>query len=97
MTANHDLTLAPFRARLDAVDDQLARIVSERLAICAEVARTKRTLGIPMMQPDRVGKVCDAYAERGRMSNVDPKFMRALAELIIAEACRLEDEIIDQP
>jgi prephenate dehydrogenase len=95
MTANTDDVLASFRARIEAVDTKVAQLLAERFAICAEVAQVKRARQIPMMQPARVDAVCDAYAGRGVASGVNPDFMRSLAKLIIAEACRLEDEIID--
>jgi 4-amino-4-deoxyprephenate dehydrogenase len=94
-TANTDDILASFRARIETVDAKVAELMAERFAICAEVAQVKRTRQIPMMQPARVDAVCDAYARRGVTIGVNPDFMRSLAKLIIAEACRLEDEIID--
>ncbi|MFB7663214.1 chorismate mutase [Kitasatospora sp. NPDC056138] len=89
--------LQPFRDRLEVLDQQLAELVAARLAICCEVAEVKRANGIPMMQPDRVHKVRESYAARGRRLGLDQDFMRALATLLIDEACRLEDEIIDDP
>ncbi|MFD4636541.1 chorismate mutase [Lentzea sp. NPDC058436] len=89
-------SLRPFRSRIEELDEALAGIVAERLRVCAEVAAVKKNEGIPMMQPQRVAAVCDAYARRGRESGVSESFMRDMAMLIIGEACRLEDEIIDE-
>ncbi|TCO56096.1 chorismate mutase [Actinocrispum wychmicini] len=90
-----DAKLGPYRAELDALDTRLAELLAARLTVCARVAELKRAEGIPMMQPDRVARVRESYADRGRRLDLDPGFMRALAELIVAEACRIEDEIID--
>ncbi|WP_329791251.1 chorismate mutase [Lentzea sp. DG1S-22] len=91
-------SLRPFRSRIEKLDEALAEIVADRLRVCAEVAAVKKAEGIPMMQPQRVAAVCDAYARRGRESGVSESFMRDMAMLIIGEACRLEDEIIeDEP
>jgi chorismate mutase len=57
----------------------------------------KKAEGIPMMQPERVATVRSAYAERGRELGVSPDFMTRFAVLLIDEACRLENEIIDEP
>jgi chorismate mutase len=95
MTNNANDALSSFRARLDVLDAKIAGLVAERLTICAEVARVKKANGIAMMQPARVESVCDAYADRAVASGVHPAFMRSLARLIVAEACRLEDEIIE--
>ncbi|MFJ8568131.1 chorismate mutase [Streptomyces sp. NPDC093514] len=89
--------LQPFRERLEALDQQLAELVAARMAICCEVAEVKRANGIPMMQPNRVAAVREAYAARGERLDLSPDFMRSLATLLIDEACRLEDEIIDAP
>ncbi|MEU9163357.1 chorismate mutase [Streptomyces sp. NPDC048424] len=97
MNATPEDVLRPFRERLEALDGQLAELVAARLAICCEVAEVKRANGIPMMQPQRVTTVREAYAARGERLNLSPEFMRSLATLLIDEACRLEDEIIDAP
>ncbi len=87
--------LRPYRSRIEELDEALAGIVAERLRVCAEVAVVKKAEGIPMMQPQRVEAVCAAYALRGRELGVSESFMRGLAMLLIDEACRLEDEIIE--
>jgi len=94
VTTDAATTLKPFRDRLEELDQQLARLLAQRFDICREVADTKRAAGIPMMQPERVEQVKQAYAARGRELGVDPAFMYALASLVIGEACRLEDDII---
>ncbi|WP_440901073.1 chorismate mutase [Actinosynnema sp.] len=87
--------LGPFRERINQLDEQLAEVVAARLRVCAEVAAVKKTKGIPMMQPDRGDAVREAYAARGSRMGISPEFMRQLAAMIVAEACRVEDEIID--
>ncbi|PRY45182.1 chorismate mutase [Umezawaea tangerina] len=89
--------LRSFRERIESLDEQLAVLIADRLAVCSEVALVKKAEGIPMMQPDRVAAVRAAYADRGRALGVSPEFMSELASLLISEACRLEDEIIDGP
>ncbi|MFG2994490.1 chorismate mutase [Streptomyces sp. NPDC048257] len=95
--ATPEEVLRPFRERLESLDQQLAELVAARLAICCEVAEVKRAHGIPMMQPQRVTAVREAYAARGERLDLAPDFMRSLATLLIDEACRLEDRIIDGP
>ncbi|MFB7173625.1 chorismate mutase [Streptomyces sp. NPDC056254] len=97
MNATPEEVLRPFRERLEALDQQLAELVAARLAVCCEVAEAKRANGIPMMQPQRVTAVREAYAARGERLDLSPDFMRSLATLLIDEACRLEDEIIGSP
>lgn len=87
--------LTAYRESIDAIDEQLIELLGRRYAVCRDVARLKRQRNIPMMQTGRVEQVkarCAALAER---HGVDPRFVRDLYGLIIDEACRIEDQIID--
>jgi 4-amino-4-deoxychorismate mutase len=89
--------LEPFRRRLDALDEQIARLLGERFDICREVAQHKREHDIPMMQPERVIEVRERYLARGSEVNLPPEFTAALFELLIGASCKLEDELIAKP
>jgi 4-amino-4-deoxychorismate mutase len=88
--------LEPFRRRLDAIDDEIARLLGERLQICREVAAYKSEHGIPMMQPDRVKIVRERYLARGAEHALPQDFTSDLFDLLIATTCRLEDELMDE-
>jgi chorismate mutase len=89
--------LEPFRQRLNELDDQLARLLGERFAICREIALYKRANEIPMMQPGRVIEVRARYLSRGAEADLPPDFSEALFELLIDATCRMEDELIEGP
>lgn len=89
--------LAPFRRRLDVLDDLIARLLGERFETCREVALYKREHEIPMMQPDRVAEVRARYLARGADARLPPDYVQALFELTIAATCKMEDELIDGP
>jgi chorismate mutase-like protein len=84
-----------FRARIDALDNDIIRAVATRLAICREVALFKKTEGLAMMQPDRVEAVKNRAAAAGVAVGLDRDFVVDLYSLIIGEACRLEDELME--
>lgn len=88
--------LEPFRRRLDAIDDEIARLFGERLQICREVAAYKSEHGIPMMQPERVNVVRERYLARGAEHDLPREFSADLFELLIGTTCRLEDELMDE-
>lgn len=88
--------LEPFRNRLDEIDEQIARLLGERLDICREVAVYKHEHEIPMMQPDRVKLVRERYLARGAEVGLPEEFSSDLFELLIATTCRLEDELMDE-
>ncbi|MGK4328530.1 chorismate mutase [Lonsdalea quercina] len=87
--------LEPFRVQINTLDDAIINLIAQRIDICAQVAAYKRTHNIPMMQPSRVEAVKQRCAERAASHGLDPEFAIALYERIIDEACRLEDNIIN--
>jgi chorismate mutase len=87
--------LEPFRARLDPIDEEIARLLGERFQICREVAEYKSEHGIPMMQPQRVAEVRARYLARGSAVNLPEDFTAELFELLIGATCKLEDELMD--
>lgn len=89
--------LDPFRRRLDRLDEQIARLLGERFAICREIALYKRAHGIPMMQPSRVAEVRARYLARGAEVDLPTDFTAELFELLIGATCRMEDELIGTP
>ncbi len=86
--------LDPFRRRLDALDEGIARLLGERFEVCREIAHYKRAHDIPMMQPDRVAEVRARYLARGAEVDLPPDFVADLFELLIGATCKMEDELI---
>jgi chorismate mutase-like protein len=84
------------RKELDELDERLMDVLARRFAVCREVARYKAAMDIPMMQPARVTEVKRRAGERALSAGLDEQFGLKLYELIIAEACSLEDRVIDE-
>ncbi|HEX3693094.1 MAG TPA: chorismate mutase [Solirubrobacteraceae bacterium] len=88
--------LAPFRARLDELDERIAALLGERFAVCREVAAYKSEHELAMMQPERVREVRERYLARGAQAGLPEDFTEALFELLIGATCKLEDELMAQ-
>lgn len=86
--------LAPYRTRLDQLDDEIARLLGERFEICRDIARYKLAHEIPMMQPHRVDAVRERYLSRGEQARLPAQFTGELFELLIAATCKEEDELM---
>jgi chorismate mutase-like protein len=86
--------LEEFRRQLDELDERLLDVLARRFDVCREVAGHKAEVQIPMMQPARVAEVKRRAVERGRSRGLSEGFVTALYELVIAEACRIEDELL---
>lgn len=89
--------LATLRAELDGVDVVLLETLRQRLDCCRRIGLLKKDHAIPMMQPQRIGVVQARAAEFAQVHGMNGEFLRALYELIIAETCRLEDEVMGVP
>ena len=86
--------LSDFRDRLNEIDGEIIALVGKRMDVCREIGRYKKEQGLPIGHPEREEGVkarCAALAEE---SGFSPVLARQLYDLIIAEACRLQDEII---
>lgn len=86
--------LAPFRARLDELDERIAALLGERFEVCREVAGYKSAHEIPMMQPERVEQVRARYLARGAQARLPEDFTETLFDLLIGATCKLEDELM---
>lgn len=87
--------LSSLRRELDGIDAQILENVRRRLDVCTRVAGVKREFDIPMMQPGRVGLVQERARDFARAHDMSEEFFVALYDLLIGEACRVEDLIID--
>ena len=89
--------LAELRRELDGIDEVLRAAIRDRIDVCVRVAHVKREHAIPMMQPGRVGLVTERAREFASANGLSPDFLEDLYRSMIAEACRVEDSIIDSP
>ncbi|RYF49410.1 MAG: chorismate mutase family protein [Comamonadaceae bacterium] len=83
------------RDELDRIDAAILNTLRARLELCCRIGELKRTHAIPMMQPARIGVAQQRAAVYAAVHRMNPVFLRSLYDLVIAETCRLEDEIID--
>ena len=88
--------LAPFRCRIDVLDDEIVRLLAERFEVVREVARLKAEHGIPVRLPARIEEVCARAAETGGRQGLDQRFLRQLYGQIIDEACAFAHEMCDK-
>ena len=78
-----------WRKRIDAIDDQLVRLLNSRSACVVEIGRIKRALGLPLYSPEREGALL-ARVIRENTGPLDRAAVQRLFERIIDESRRLE-------
>ena len=78
-----------WRRRIDAIDDQIVRLLNSRSACVVEIGRIKRALGLPLYSPEREGALLERVL-RENPGPLDGAAVRRLFERIIDESRRLE-------
>jgi chorismate mutase-like protein len=86
--------LEALRAQLDEIDRNLLHVVRDRIQLCIRIGEYKRQHAIAMMQPHRVNAVHERAEAFAMQNGMNTGFLRQLYDVIIAETCRLEDEVI---
>lgn len=95
MTAPYEDILAPYRRRIEALDEKIVELLARREAVIREVADVKEHENIPAVIPERVDYVRDRAARIGGEKGLDPDYIARLYALIIDHSCTLEDVIMD--
>lgn len=85
--------LKPYRARIDALDDQIVDLMIERTGIIREVGDLKFREGIEPVLADRVEQVRERAAARAGQNGMDEDIVRKIYALLIEYSCNLEEEI----
>jgi chorismate mutase len=81
--------LGALRARIDAIDERLVALLSERAACALAIGQLKKSLGLPVYQPSREVEVL-AHVKGVNPGPLDDDAIGRLFERIIDEARRLE-------
>lgn len=81
--------LDELRQRIDALDEQLVRLLSERARCALAVGHEKKLAGLEIYQPAREADVL-AHVQRINPGPLDDAAVKRLFERIIDEARRLE-------
>ena len=81
--------LDELRGQIDAIDEQLVRLLSERAECALQIGHEKKLAGMDVYQPARESEVL-GHVQRINMGPLDDAAMRRLFERIIDEARRLE-------
>ncbi len=76
-----ELDLEALRKRIDYIDREIASLIQERLEICRELGELKRSLGLPVRDPER---------EKEVVSRVPPRLHR-IFKIIIEECVSIQE------
>lgn len=83
-----DLTV--LRKEIDAVDEQLLLLISQRVGIAREIGQWKREHDEPVIQAQRYQEVLNHYMELGASKGLSEDLVRAVFEALHKESVRVE-------
>jgi chorismate mutase len=89
------MSIEDWRLEIDAVDDELLRLLNERARLAVRVGQSKKLAGFALCDPIREQEVI----ERACQGNQGPLDQEAIVELfgcIIRESRRVEAEAMEQ-
>lgn len=94
-SSNQDIRkrLKPYRVKIDALDEQILKLLGKRFDIVRKVANIKAKHGIPSFLHDRVEEVRNRCSRIGKKYGIDPIFVHTLYSAIIYQSCATEDVI----
>lgn len=87
--------LENLRAELDEIDSALLTTVHARLEVCVRIGYLKKEADIAVVQPARTGQVHERARNFANAHGLSPDFFNTLYKILIAETCRLEEQIIN--
>ncbi len=87
--------LAALRTEIDAVDQQLLRLFSERVALVLKVGDIKRERSIAVYDPSRERAVLERLASHATPP-VEPDTIKRVFERVIDECRRLEQHHVQR-
>ncbi len=87
--------LKPYRTRINALDEEIIKLLRQRYDVIEEVGALKAREGIDATLPDRVDEVRERAASIAAELGMDEDFIRRLYAQLIEHSCNLEDDIIE--
>jgi chorismate mutase len=84
--------LNALRAQVEHVDEEIVRLVAERMRLGREIGAAKRALGMPVLDPAREAAVVRSAGELARNAGVPPEDVRYIYWHLIGLSRRAQME-----
>lgn len=89
------MTIEDWRAEIDAIDEELLRLLNERARLAIRVGETKRSAGLSVLDGEREREVI-ARARGANPGPLDPDAVERLFRRIIEESRRAESHALEE-
>lgn len=78
--------LTPIRQQIDQVDQQLIRLLAERLHLVAEVGKIKQQHGLPIYAPEREKAMIEARRQEAELQGLQPDLIEDILRRLMRES-----------
>ena len=89
------MTLAELRTRIDAIDEQIVRLLHERAAVAVDVGALKKETGQPIFDAQREQQVFAKVTDARHGNVLPPESLVVIYKAIIASAHVVEQRVQD--
>ena len=85
--------LKEYREQVTACDQQLMRILKERLEVCAQIGEYKKVNDMPVVQSTRFEELQELWANEAVAYGLDKDFACRMFRMIHDESVRIQNDI----
>lgn len=93
IAAQPEAALAGLRARIDALDHELLRLLTTRAAVARDISRAKEAVGRPVRDPPREEAALEVRRAWARALGLDVGFVEQIFEDIMVWSRALQEEV----
>ena len=91
------MTLLDLRTKIDAIDEQIVRLLHARAAVAVDVGALKKVTGQPIFDATREEQVFAKVTDPKLGAVLPPESVIAIYKQIIASAHAVEQQVQDAP
>ncbi len=84
------------RSKIDSLDEQLIRLLSQRMDTVAEIAGHKKEEGITIFQLQRWKEVLESRSVSGSEKGLSEEFIREMISLVHQESIRIQNIVMNE-
>ncbi len=92
MLKDSQKNLAPLRQKIDALDEELVKLIVQRFGVVDQVIEIKRNTNVPASIPERIEQVVQNAIEKSKDGGVPEVTIERIWRLLIAETIAYEEK-----
>lgn len=94
-TAAQDTSLEELRLQIDKYDDELFRVIGERMKVAEQIGKYKKDNNITILQSSRWNDILNAAIEKGKLQNLSEDFVSVIFMAIHQESINKQTVVMN--